>query len=78
MNDASASIRVILFERDEPTDTRSVLDIREFDTPSTPTPRTWTELAKDQSRRQLIMDLVLQIDQLASGHVDEVSLVLRR
>lgn len=75
-NKAMAAVRIITFERDKPTDTRAVLDIREFDGPTAATPRTWSELAREQDRRALIMDLMRQIDQLADGEIDEISIVL--
>lgn len=71
------AIRTIQFESDLKTQTKVVLDIREFDMPANPTPRTWTELTKDLDRRVLIMDLMRQIDDLATGRVDEIHIFKR-
>jgi hypothetical protein len=69
-------IRTAQFERDKATNARAVIDIREFDAPSRRTPRTWTELASEQDRRLLILDLMRQIDDLAEGHIDEISIYM--
>ena len=71
-----ADIRIIQFERDADTKAQTVFDIVEFDVPTTPTPANWTALTRDPARRDLLLSLVRQIDQLAAGKVDEISLVL--
>lgn len=67
-------IRTLLFDRDADTDAKSVLDIREFDEPAGTTPRTWTDLANEKNlvRREMILSLMRQIDQVMSGEVDEI------
>lgn len=71
-----SAIRTVLFERDAATKAKSVLDIREFDVPTTPAPTNWTALTRDTERREILLALVRQIDDLAAGRTDEIVLVL--
>jgi len=67
-------IRTVLFERDADTQAKAVLDIREFDEPAGTTPRTWTDLANEKNlvRREMILAMLRQIDQVIAGEVDEI------
>ena len=70
-----SAIRIIQTERDADTNARSILDLREYDVPTTPTPDTWTALTRDTARRAMLLDRVRQIDALATGAVDEITIV---
>ncbi len=71
---STTRLRVVQIEQDADTRARCVLDIVGFDAPSTPTPVNWTALARDQDRRELLLSLVAQIDLLAAGRIDEISI----
>ena len=71
---STTKLRVVKIEQDADTRARCVLDIVDFDAPATPTPLNWTTLARDQDRRELLLALVAQIDLLAAGRIDEISI----
>ena len=71
---AATAIRTVLSEFDADTQARSVLDIVEFDVPEGTAARTWTDLARSQDRRELLLALSAQIDRLASGEIEEISI----
>lgn len=63
-------LRKILFERDEPTGARSMLDIFETELPSKE-----DEKARAAIRRRILRELDKQITDLLDGRIDEISLV---
>lgn len=64
-------IRKIIFDRDEPTGARSVLDIIETEVPPVSDVK-----AHAAFRRKLLRDLDRQLDGIFSGEIDEISFLL--
>ena len=73
----AATIRAISYENDDANEGQSVVDIREFEGKMPEMPAmSFTATSRDMERRQLMMDLLCEVDRLLSGEVDEVRLFL--
>lgn len=71
------SIRIVLFDRDKDTGARSVCDIHELDAPELAAPgSSFTKVSKDRQRRELLLLLSRQVDELLTGRIDEISVCL--
>ena len=78
INEDAPKIRTVLSERDPDTDAQCVLDIMVTPVPSRERLATWTALCadKDPARRTLLLNLSRQIDDLVSGRVHEITIVM--
>lgn len=73
-----SGIRTVQFEADEHTGARSIVDIREFPAPAAQRPgASFTTLSKDLARRELLVAVSRQIDDLLEGRCTEISIVLK-